>query len=322
MDREVSLAGYAVGRLGGALLVWLLVSFIAFSLGTVAPGDPAQLMLLRRTGDAPSDAEVRALRAELGLDRPFIVRYRIWLTNAVRGDFGTSYRTGRPVLDDLRERMGATLWLAVTSLAIGIVIAVPLAVVAARRRDGPADYFARLVALAGVSIPSYLVAYVLTLILSVQLGWFPVMGGRSGNAAGVMLPALTLGIGSAASLARLLRGALLDELGSDYVRQARAKGRDEWGILTHHALRNAVNPVVTVGALRFGRLLGEAAVVESVFAWPGIGMWVVSAIYDRDYPAIQGFVLYIATLFTAINLLVDFSYRALDPRVRLGARAA
>jgi len=169
-------------------------------------------------------------------------------------------------------------------------------------------------------MPSYLLGYVLILVFAVMLGVLPVSG--TGSVRHLVLPALTLALGSAASVSRLLRASLLDELGADYVRTARAKGLSGLRVLTRHALSNALNPLVTVSALRFGRLLGEAVIVETVFAWPGVGRWMVESIYDRDYPAIQGFVLYIATVFIVINVAVDLSYRALDPRVRLGAPVA
>ena len=313
-------SGWLARRLAGAVVVWLLVSFLAFSLGTLAPGDPAHIMLLRRTGDQPSEVEVQQLRHQLGLDRPFVVRYAGWLSAATRGDFGESYRTGQPVFSELRTRFPATLALALVALAVGLIIAVPLAVVSAAARDSLLDHGARLVALVGVSMPSYWLAYMLMLLFAVQLGLLPVSG--AGGVRHLVLPALTLGLGSAASVTRMLRATLLDELGEDYVRTARAKGLSALLVLTRHALRNALNPVVTVSALRFGRLLGEAVIVETVFAWPGIGRWMVESIYDRDYPAIQGFVLYIATVFVVLNVAVDLSYRALDPRVRLDSPVA
>ena len=249
------------------------------------------------------------------MNRPFLVRYARWLSGAARGDFGRSYRTDHPVLDELRARFPATLSLALTALLFGVVIAVPLAIAAVATHGRALDHATRLVALAGVSMPSYWLAYMLMLGFAVTLGVLPVSG--SGTIRHLVLPALTLGLGSAASIARTLRASLLAELGEDYVRTARAKGRSPAGVLVRHALRNALNPLVTVSALRFGRLLGEAVIVETVFAWPGIGRWMVESIYDRDYPAIQGFVLYIATVFVLINVAVDLSYRALDPRVRL-----
>ncbi|MEO6444036.1 MAG: ABC transporter permease, partial [Gemmatimonadaceae bacterium] len=191
-----------------------------------------------------------------------------------------------------------------------------LAVVSVAARDTAFDHGARLIALAGVSTPSYLLGYLLMLVFAVGLGLLPVSG--SGSVRHLVLPALTLALGGASSVTRLLRANLLDEMGTDYVRTARAKGLSPLPVLLRHALRNALNPLVTVSALRFGRLLGEAVIVETIFAWPGIGRWMVESIYDRDYPAIQGFVLYIATVFVIINVVVDLSYRVLDPRVRLG----
>lgn len=315
MARAIGASGWLARRAGGALVVWLLISFLAFSLGRLAPGDPAQIMLLRRTGDAPSEAEVQRLRHQLGLDRPFAERYIGWLSAAAGGDFGESYRSGQPVLGELRARFPATLALALTALAVGLALAIPLAVVSAAARDTAFDHVARVVALAGVSMPSYWLGYMLILLFAVTLGLLPVSG--AGGLRHLALPALTLGLGSAASVTRMLRANLLDELGADYVRTARAKGLSGLLVLTRHALRNALNPLVTVSALRFGRLLGEAVIVETVFAWPGIGRWMVESIYDRDYPAMQGFVLYIATVFILINIAVDLSYRLLDPRVRL-----
>lgn len=312
-------AAWIVRRIGGGVLVWLLISVLAFAMGALAPGDPAEMMLLRRTGDVPSEAEVRLLRHELGLDRPVTSRYRSWLVAAVEGDFGTSYRSGQPVTAELTARFPATLELALTGMALALLIAVPVALGAAVQRDGALDHAARLAALAGLSVPSFLLGYLLMLVFAVTLGMLPVAG--HGGLRHLVLPALTLGIGGAASMTRLLRASLLEELASDYVRSARAKGLDGWRVLTRHALRNALNPIVTVSALRFGRLLGEAVIVETVFAWPGVGRWMVESIYDRDYPAIQGFVLYIATVFVVINIIVDVSYHVLDPRVRAGGAA-
>ena len=306
-------------RVAGAIVVWLLISFLSFSLGALAPGDPAQLMLLRRTGDPPSEVEVQQLRHQLGLDRPFATRYVAWLTASVRGDFGQSYRTGQPVLGELRARFPATLALAIAALTLGLAIAIPLAVASAAARDTIVDHTARIAALIGVSMPSYWLGYMLMLLFAVTLGVLPVSG--AGGVRHLVLPALTLGLGGAASITRMLRASLLDELGEDYIRTARAKGLSGLLALTRHALRNALNPVVTLSAMRFGRLLGEAVIVETVFAWPGVGRWMIESIYDRDYPAIQGFVLYIATVFVVLNVAVDISYRFLDPRVRVGSLA-
>ncbi len=312
--------GWLVRRLLGAVIVWMLVSFLSFSLGSLAPGDPAYMILLRRTSDPPAESEVQQLRRELMLDRPVMVRYGRWLSAAVRGDFGNSYRTGQPVFRELRERFPATLVLAITALLVGLVLAIPIAVAAVAVRDTPFDHGARLLAIAGVSVPGYLIGYLLILLFAVTVHLLPTSGADGWRH--LILPAVTLGLGGAASMTRLLRASLLDEMGAPYVRSGRAKGLSALAVLTRHALRNALNPLVTLSALRFGRLLGETVIVETVFGWPGVGQWMMLSIYDRDYPAIQGFVLYIATIFVIISLAVDLSYPLLDPRVRPGARTA
>lgn len=312
-----ALRRYVGRRLLAVVPAWLGVSLLAFGLASLAPGDSAQLILLRQTGELPTDAAVQRLRRELGLDAPVPVRYGRWLADAARGDLGRSYRTGEPVLAELASRFPATLQLASSALLVGLAIALPLGIVSAVHRGTAVDHASRLGALLGASVPRFWLGYVLILIFSVALGLFPVAG--RGGWAHLVLPALTLGVGGAASLTRLTRACLLEELQQDYVRTARAKGLPERRVVVHHALRNALNPVVTLIGMRFGALLGGAVVVETVFAWPGIGSLVVESIYDRDYPAIQGFVLFTGTVFLLINLLVDLGYVWLDPRVRLGA---
>jgi peptide/nickel transport system permease protein len=310
---------YYIGRRLFSLVPALLgVSLLAFGLANLAPGDPAQLILLRQTGEIPSEEAVGRLRRELGLDDPLPVRYLRWLSHTTRGELGTSYRTGGPVLQELAEGFPATLQLAAAALAIGVMIALPLGVLSAARRHSGLDHASRLAALLGASVPSFWLGYVLILLFAVRLGLLPV-GGRGGWEH-LVLPALTLGIGGAASLMRLTRSSLLEELERDYVRTARAKGLPERVVIGRHALRNALNPIVTLTGLRLGGLLAGAVVVETVFAWPGIGKHVVDAIYDRDYPTIQGFVLFMGTVFVLLNLLVDLSYLWLDPRVRLAGR--
>lgn len=309
-----------VRRVAGATFVWLFVSLLAFVLGTLAPGDPAQIILLRRNGEAPSAADVRALRTELGLDQSLPRRYGQWLRRALNGDFGMSYRTGQPVFAELRARAQASLLLASLALLIGMAIAVPLALLSVANRGAFTDHLVRVATLAGVSIPGYLIAYVLILIGAVHLRLLPAAG--AGGIRYVVLPALTLGLASAAALSRILRADLLDEANAAYMQTALAKGVHAGKALVRHALRNALIPLATIGALRFGRILGEAVIIETIFAWPGIGLWMVGAIYDRDYPAIQAFMLFVATLFILINLVVDLSYQVIDPRVRIAARVA
>ncbi len=295
--------------------VWLGVSILAFSLATLAPGDPAELMLLRQTGQAPTAEAVVQLREQLGLNGPLVVRYARWFGNTATGDLGTSYRTGTPVLELLASRFPYTLQLSLSALLLAIVIAIPLGAVAAVRRDSGTDHLARAVALVGASIPSFVVGYLLILLFAVTLRLLPVAGSDGWRS--LILPVLTLGIGEAAALARLTRANMLEVLAEDYVRTASAKGATRFMVFVRHALRNALNPVLTLTGVRFGRLLGGAAIVETVFARPGIGKTVVDAIYDRDYPVIQGFVLFAGTVFLLANLFVDVSYPWLDPRVRL-----
>jgi len=295
--------------------LWIGISFLAFSLSALAPGDPAQVILQRRTGEVPSEESVSQLREELGLNRPFPVRYALWLVNAARGDLGISYRTGEPVLQTLMARFPATLELAITALFIGLVIALPLGVISAVKRDTGLDHVTRLGALLGASIPSFWLGYMLILLFAVSLRLLPVAG--RGDWRHLALPAFTLALGGAASITRLARASMLEVLDEDYVRTASAKGVARSRVVARHALRNALNPIVTLTGLRFGRLLGGAVIVETVFAWPGIGTMIVDSIYDRDYPMIQGFVLFIGTVMVVVNLLVDLSYVWLDPRVRI-----
>lgn len=311
---------YVVRRLLNLVPSLLGVSLLAFTLANLAPGDPAQIILLRQTGEIPSEAAVERLRRELGLDAPVPVRYLRWLADAAGGDLGTSYRTGEPVVEELLDRFPATLQLATAGLLMGLVVALPLGILSATRRHSVLDHASRLGALVGVSVPSFWLGYLLILLFAVALGILPAFG--RGGWEHLVLPAVTLGVGGAASLTRLTRSSLLEELHRDYVRTARAKGLPESAVVVRHALRNALIPIVTLIALRFGALLGGAVVVETVFAWPGVGTLVVDAIYDRDYPTIQGFVVFMGTAFVLLNLLVDLSYLGLDPRVRLSAERA
>ncbi len=316
------LGRYIARRLLYLVPVWLGVSLLAFGAANLAPGDPAEIMLLRQTGESPDSAAVATLRRELGLDGPIAVRYARWLGNAASGDLGRSYRTGSPVLQLLASRFPSTLYLALSAMVLAVGVAFPLGAIAAVRRDSVVDHFARLVALVGASVPGFVVAYLLILLFAVTLQLLPVAG--AGGWRYLVLPVLTLGLGEAAALVRLTRASMLEVLSEDYVRTATAKGLRRTTVLVRHALRNALNPVVTLSGVRFGRLLGGAAIVETVFARPGIGKTVVDAIHDRDYPLIQGFILFAGTVFLLANLLVDVSYMWLDPRVtqeRPGKRA-
>lgn len=309
---------YIARRLAYLIPVWLGISILAFALALLAPGDPVRQILQAGGIDAPSAEQVIALRRELGLDQPGPVRFAIWLGNAVRGDLGRSYSTGEPVLQSLIDRFPRTAVLALLAVGLGLVIAVPLGIISALFRDTVIDQIGRLGALVGASIPSFWLAYLLILFFAVQLKVLPVAGASEPRH--IVLPALTLAIGAAASLTRLTRSAMLEELFQDYVRTARSKGLRERVVVVTHALRNALIAIVTITGIRLAALLGGAVIVETIFAWPGIGKYVVDSIFSRDYPTIQGFVLFTGTVVLLVNLAVDVSYVWLDPRVRLGGK--
>lgn len=309
------LTSYVWRRLWSLVPVWLGISLLAFALGNLVPGDPVEMILQQRTGEIPTRAAVEQLRKQLGLNARAPVRYARWVAEAVQGDLGLSYRTGTPVARVLLERLPSTLQLAAASLVLSIVIALPLGVAAAVRRGSWIDHMSRLIALLGTSVPAFLLGYALIMIFAVTLHLLPVAG--SEGAASLVLPVLTLALAEAAALTRLTRASMLEVLGEDYVRTARAKGVPRRLVLVRHALRNALNPLITLAGVRAGRLLGGAVIVETVFARPGIGKLVVDSIHDRDYPLIQGFVLLMGTIFLLANLAVDLSYTGLDPRMRL-----
>lgn len=297
--------------------VWVGISLLAFVLATLAPGDPARMSAQELAGRPPTPVEIAAERERLGLNAPFPVRYVRWLANAARGDFGLSYRSGQPVTAALLQRLPSTLQLAAAATLLALVLALPLGVLGAIRRNSPMDHVTRAVAMAGASMPSYWLAYLLILVFAVRLHWLPVSG--RGTWQHLVLPAVALGLGSAAVLMRLTRAELLETLNQDYVQTGRAKGLSEARVVVGHALRNALIPVVTMTGIQFGTLLGGAAIVETVFAWPGIGKFLVDSISARDYPVIQGFVIVAGTAFLLVNLAVDVTYAWLDPRIRMAA---
>jgi ABC-type dipeptide/oligopeptide/nickel transport system permease component len=299
-----------VRRLVGALGVVLGVALLTSLLIHLVPGDPVELML----GESATAGDRAALRASLGLDRPVHEQLLSRFGQLARLDLGASLYSRRPVGALIAERLPATVELAIAALVIAALAALPLGIVAARRRGSLADSSAMGLALLGLSVPSFWLGPLLILLFSVVLGWTPVSG-REGLAS-LVLPALTLGIGMAAVLARMLRSSLLETLSEDYVRTARAKGLTEAAVIRRHALRNAALPVVTVFGMQAGALLAGAVITETVFAWPGIGSLLVEAIQRRDFPVVQGCVLLISTTYVAVNALTDVAYAWLDPRVR------
>ena len=296
------------------------ISIISFTLLNLAPGDPAEILLrLQQPGTEPPREAVLALRHRLHLDDPLPVQYGRWLLLAMRGDFGVSYRSGKPIVKELWQRLPATLLLAGASLALAASIGIPLGIMAAVWRGSLLDGLSRLLALLGAVVPSYVLALLLVLLFAVKLGWLPAIG--YGSPKHLILPTVALAGGVSAQLMRVTRASLLDVLTQDYVRTARAKGMHESVVIVGHALKNALLPVVTVLGISLGHLLGGAVIVETIFGWPGIGKHAVDAIFLRDYPVIQGFVLYMAMVFVLVNLAVDLTYRRLDPRLHFGQQS-
>lgn len=305
---------YLLKRLFYLLPVMLGISIVTFGLINLAPGDPAEI-ILRAGGVEPTREAVNALREELGLNDPVYIQYLRWLWNAMQLDFGTSFRTGLPVTEEILSRLPATLELTLAAMAIIVLVALPAGVLSALYRHAFIDHLTRIFALVGASLPGFWKGLLLIYLFAVVWGLLPVMG--RGGIRHLVLPAVTLGLGMAAVYTRIIRAGMLEVLGQDYIKLARAKGLKERLVIGRHALRNALLPAVTLFGLSFGHLLGGTVIVETVFAWPGLGKFAVDAIFNRDYPVIQGYAVFMALIFVLANLLVDLSYVLLDPRIRL-----
>jgi peptide/nickel transport system permease protein len=286
------------------------VTLVFFFLHMI-PGDPVEVML----GETAQQADKERLRAELGLDLPLYVQYARFMAGIVQGDLGDSYFYRRPVGRVIAERAPATVELALAAFLVAGLIAIPLGIVAALREGTAVDNVSVLFSLVGVSMPNFLLGPLLIILFSLALGWFPVSG--RGGVASLILPAVTLGTALAAILSRMTRASLLERLGEDYLTVARAKGLPEWKVILKHALRNALIPVITVMGLQIGVLLSGAIITENVFSWPGIGTLLINAIEARDYPLVQGCVLFITLSYVVVNLLTDLFYGWADPRIRL-----
>ena len=300
---------YVVRRLGLSLVAMLGVITIVFVL-LHASGDPALLLV-------PQEAtreDIARIRQAYGLDQPLSVQYARFLGRVARGDLGYSYRQGLPVTELIVERLRATFELALAGLAVTVLLGLPLGMIAAARRGSAADTVAMTVALLGISVPSFWLGLLLIIVFGVQLGWLPVSG--YGTVKHLLMPAVVLGGFYAATLSRLTRTSLLEVLAQDYVRAARAKGLAGPAVWLKHVLRNAALPLLTLLGLDFGRMLGGAVVVETVFAWPGMGRLAVQAVLGRDFPVVQGAVMMGAAVFLAVNLLIDLLYGWVDPRLR------
>jgi len=302
--------GYLTRRLLLAIPVLLGVTLLSFSILRLVPGDPAQLL----AGEEATEEQVAHIRHEYGLDRPILVQYAIFLRHVATGDLGISYRNRTPVAELLAERFAFTLQLAVLSIVVATLLGVMMGVFAAARQGSALDTLSMLGALAGISTPVFWLGLIAILVFSVQFHILP--AGGSGSLVHLVMPSLVLGAGSAAMMARLTRGVMIEALGQDYVRTARAFGVAERKVLLVHALRNALLPVLTVFGLQFGNMLGGAVLTESVFALPGMGRLVVDSIFARDYPVVQGGILLAATTFVLVNIATDLLYTVLDPRLR------
>jgi peptide/nickel transport system permease protein len=301
---------YIAARLATAVLVILGVSIVSFFL-TFLTGDPAEIML----PPGATAAQIEKFRAEWGFDDPVIVQYWRFLKRAVHGDFGISLRHGQQSLPLIAARLPATFQLTVTAMLLAIALAVPLGVLAATHRGGPIDLLAMAVALVGQSVPNFWLAIMMILLFAVSWGLLPTSG--RGGIAHVVMPAAAIAINLMALLTRLVRSTMIEMLSEDYVRTARAKGLRELFVTSRHALPNALIPLVTVIGLQFGYILGGAVVIETIFTWPGVGLFTIQAILNRDYPVVQASVFILATAVVLINLTVDLLYVWLDPRIRV-----
>jgi peptide/nickel transport system permease protein len=304
---------YIARRLAQSVLVVFGVVTAVFFLLQMT-GDPVRLMV----GDGASEEDIANIRHQLGLDRPLHERYITFLGDAARGDFGESVRQrGRPAMEIVLDRYPATIRLAFVALALSVVLSTVFGLISAVRRYSVVDNVVMALALFGQSMPSFWLGIMLILVFAVQLGWLPSQGYGDGNPKYLLLPALTLAAPGLARLTRLVRSGMLDVLGQDYVRTARAKGLRGWRVVFGHAFKNAAIPLVTIIALDLGALLGGAVITEQIFAWPGVGLEVVLAINGRDFPVVQAAVFLVATSFVIINLVTDLLYTWLDPRVRI-----
>lgn len=303
---------YILSRIFSALIVILGVVFIVFMLIHLVPGDPVAVML----GESATAVDREALRKAMGLDQPLWQQFIHFINGLVHFDLGNSLHSKKPISDMIVARMVPTVELGLASLLVAFVIAFPLGILAALKKDHLADASAMSFSLIGVSIPNFLMGPLLILLFAIVLGWFPVSG-RNGLDS-LILPALTLGTALAAILSRMIRASLLEVLNEDYIRTAKAKGLSHFRIVALHALRNAMLPVITLIGLQIGALLAGAVITEIVFSWPGLGQLTIEAIQKRDYPVVQACILLISTTYVVINTLTDIVYGLLNPRIRLG----
>ncbi|MEK4406436.1 nickel ABC transporter permease [Sporosarcina sp. FSL K6-1540] len=303
---------YLTRRLFHTVLVVLAISVIIF-FSIRLTGDPVSVMF---SAGEPSKEAIAEVRTALGLDKPLYVQYGIFLKGIVTLDFGESFRSGTPVIGLIFERLGATLVLALGGIIVAVLIAFPVGIISAVKRGTPVDFFGRIFSLIGISFPNFWLGIMLILIFAVNLKWLPSSG--FDGLSSLILPSITLGMILSGILARLIRSSMLEVMNQQYMSTARSKGISEWSVIIKHGFRNALLPTITFLGLQFGSLLGGTVIVEQVFSWPGIGRLIIDAINQRDYPVIQGGVIFLAIIMVVVNLIVDLSYTLIDPRIKAG----
>ncbi|MFE1630711.1 nickel ABC transporter permease [Brevibacillus reuszeri] len=300
---------YLLKRLMSGLIVLIGVSLFSFALIHLIPGDPVRIML----GEKATKERVEQLREQMGLNKPLVVQYVNYATGVFKGDLGTSLKTSRPVSMEIAQRFPATVKMAVSGIVVAIVAGVIMGILAAKYKDKFIDYAIMSMATLGMSLPSFWLGLLVIMVFAVKLGWFPVAGGT--GFIDLVMPALTLGVMLSTTISRLTRSGMVEVLSNDYIRTARAKGMSEGIVLFRHAFRNVMIPVVAVVGLQIAALLGGAVIVEQVFNWPGIGTLAIEAISSRDFPMIQGIVLFMGAIYVIVNICVDLLYAVLDPRI-------
>lgn len=307
---------YTVKRLLQLIPILLAITFLSYGMMRIAGSDVVE-QKMENTGSVVSQEIVDAARQELGLDKPFLAQYFVWLGNLLRGKMGNSYVTGKPVFSTFVSKLPATLLLTATSIFLTVVISVPLGIWSAVKQNTITDYVIRTMSFIGNSLPNFFVSLLLMYLFAIRLNWFPVIS-KGVSLQSVALPALTLAIAMSAKYLRQIRATILDELSKDYVAGAKARGVPFYTTMTRSVLKASLVTIVTLLTLSIGSLLGGTAIVESIFMWDGVGKMAVDAINMRDYPIIQAYVMWMAIIYVLVNLLTDLSYRFLDPRIRLG----
>lgn len=307
---------YVIKRLLQLIPILLAITFLSFAMMRIAGSDAVE-QKMENTGSSVSQEVVDAAREELGLNRPFLTQYFVWLSNLLRGDMGTSYISGKPVFSTFISKLPATILLTVTSILLTVVISIPLGILAAVKQNQVTDYLIRIVSFLGNSMPNFFVALLLMYFFAIRLNVFPVIADGTGPKS-VAMPSLTLAIAMSSKYLRQIRATILDELSRDYVAGAKARGVKFSVIMWRSILKASLVTIITLLTLSIGSLLGGTAIVESIFMWDGVGKMAVDAINMRDYPMIQAYVMWMAIIYVLVNLITDLSYRFLDPRIRLG----